>query len=472
MPIDLGALAGGFTENLGEHLLEYGVGVAVSEALRPEAVRLGQASWSAQPTRAVDPGTAAAIVAEDVEAHEWGANEAVQSGIDGPRFDAMVGEVLNAPGVGELFEAFRRGLIDQAMFVHGLRKAKLETMWDAPLIALKDVLLSVDQLATARQQGFIDQQRQYAESALQGVDAERAELMYEIAGLPPGIVEAMQLANRGIIDQATFAQIVREGHTKTKYTDVLYQLRRHLLTPSEYGDAALRGWITTDEAKQGGGLSGFEPDDMDLLIKLKGRPLIVHQVQTGTARGGVYNGPTGHIPEAFIRSLEQGSIRPEWYNLAYANRYTLPSAFFMRTLLQQGAITEADFAEWGKQEGWAPDMADKIAAAVAGGAGAKGDPHVTKAETTAWTTAQRTYIAEETTAADVAPIFDLLAIPPDSQTQVLKVWDEVRALTRKQLTPAQVKKAIGQPGKDEAWALQQLLDRGYSRDDAQTFLAE
>lgn len=469
---------GGIAGNAAGEALAFGLGFALGRVLDPAGTALSQEAWLAALSadsglgRAVEPGAAAQIVAESVEAHEWGAHEAAQHGIDSDRFAALVGEVLNAPGVPELFEAWRRNLIDDAQFEHGLRKAKLEPIWDAPMKALKSRLLDVEQLAAARQQGFIDKARQIEESGLQGVDAERAEILFDVNGLPPGAAEAMQAVNRGLADRALFGQMIREGHTKTKYEDLLFAMRRALLSPAEYAEAHLRGWISAPEMTAGAALHGLEATDADILFKLHGRPIPEHQVTTGEARGGSYNGPASEIPEPFLRALQQGSLRPEWYNLAYANRYTYPSAFALRGLATSGAITEAETHETLLRIGWPPDFAAKVAAAWHGGAGSKADPHVAKAETQLWGTLHKSYIDSEED--DAAATADLTTLGVNAATipEVLRLWNLERAVIRRSLTPAQIRKAAGQPGKDHAWALARLAELGYSAVDAETFLAE
>ena len=308
----------------------YGAGLATGPALRPVTRAVESEIWKLHQDVPVNPETAAAIVAEDVEQRDWGANEAASNGIDGSRFDALVGEALTAPGVGELFALWRRGLIDSAAFEHGLRKAKMESRWDTPLEGLHDVLLSSEELAMLQQQGFIGADRANSEGALQGVTSERQQLRFDASGLPPGIATALDLLRRGIIDRATFAQIVREGHTKTKYTDDLLALERRLLTDTEYVDAHLRGYLSEAEMLAGTRMHGLTDADAQTLFKSHGRPITVHQVTTGLARGGSYDGPIDAIPTEYITSLREGSIKPPWYNLAYANRYTLPSFFVLR----------------------------------------------------------------------------------------------------------------------------------------------
>src|SRR5205085_9990046 len=107
--------------------------------------------------------------AEDVALQPWGEGEASLTGVDADRFDKLMQAVRNAPDLGSAFELWRRDLVTDADFEHALRKARLEPRWIEPLKALKQRLLSPQDLAMMRQQGFIDRPRQIEESAKQGV---------------------------------------------------------------------------------------------------------------------------------------------------------------------------------------------------------------------------------------------------------------------------------------------------------------
>jgi hypothetical protein len=198
----------------------YAMGVATGPVLVPALEEVKNEAWTIHPSRVLDAEVAAAIVAEDVEQRNWGASEAAQGGVDGTRFDALLGEALNAPGIPQLFEAWRRDLINDAAFEHGLRKAKLEPRWDAPLKALKSRLLTLSDLANARQQGFIDVAGSTRRASKQGLDPGRADILFQLSGLPLGVETMQQALNRGLVTAPTFDQAVREGHTKTKYTDL------------------------------------------------------------------------------------------------------------------------------------------------------------------------------------------------------------------------------------------------------------
>jgi hypothetical protein len=352
----------------------FALGGAIRSPLEPPLVELTNKTWeefvAAGVTVPTDAGDAAEIAAEDVASVAWAKTQAAQRGVGGDQMDKLIGAVRNAPGTGDLFQLWRRGLITTAQFEHGLRKARFETLWDKPLEGLHDVLLSSEELAMMQQQGFVDQARADSEGALQGVTNERQQLRFEASGLPPGIVEGLQMLRRGIIDPATFAQIVREGHTKTKYTDQLLALKDQVLSANDYVTNTIRGWSDANTMHTGGALTGHTPEQMDLLFQNHGRPLSWHQVFIGLRRGGKLGPDETGIDPAFLTALRQSDIRPEWYPLAWAQRYTYPAAFVLRTLTQAGDISQAEAEQILLFEGWEPKLAATVSAKWSHGASA------------------------------------------------------------------------------------------------------
>jgi hypothetical protein len=456
----------------------FAAGIAVGPALGPVVQEVVNRAWEAHPDKRIDAGTAAAIVAEDVRLRDFGAAEAAAHGFDGDRFDALLGEALNGPGLGTLYDALRRDFIDDADFEHGLRKAKLEPRWDDALRKLRRVLLSPQEAANARQQGYLSAEQQVAIAELHGLNADDAETQFLTVGLPPGAATAQEYLNRGLIDDGTFAEMIREGHTKTKYTDVLRRGARYVLSPMNYVEGRLRGWLTDAEMYAGTSLHGVTQEDTDLLFKIHGRPISFHQTFIGTRRGGTLDGPIAGIDPAFLAALRRSNIQPPFYNLAWAQRYTYPSPFVLRSLTQSGDISEADAHEVLIFLGWEPTFAAKVSAAWAGGTSAATDAHVGKAQTQLWTTLHRSYIAGESTKTAARPVLASLGLTTAAQDQVLAFWDAERALVRKQLTPAQIKKAYVKGIKNQAtgltWtrddALAALIERGYATTEANEFL--
>jgi hypothetical protein len=283
---------------------------------------------------------------------------------------------------------------------------------------------------------------------------------------------------RGIIDQATFDQIVAEGHTKTKYTGDLEQLRRVLLTPGTAVRARLKGHIDDAEMHSRGAAWGYTADDMDLWYQAEGRPATAHQIHIGYMRGATLAGAANER-DAIDIAVKQSDIRPEYSDLIYAGRDNYPSLFQLNRLVQANAITAQTAGEWATKSGLNADVVKTLEAYWGGlSGGATTSPYLSKADTQTWNTMHRAYLGSVIDAASVAQGFDLLGVPVADRQPILNRWTFERDLERKRLTPAQVKKAwaesVVNPATGAAWtrdeAVAYLIELGMSTADANVFL--
>jgi hypothetical protein len=477
-----------------ETAVGFGIGFALGRALTPVGTKIMQDAYAEHPDKALDAETVAAMHAEAQPSAPDLAGEAAQTGIGTDRVEALVALALTAPGVPELLELLRRKLVSPDDFTHGLRKAKLDARYDAGVTALRDVLLDPAVVAVAIQRGVIPDPgllpvgpptevgnvppmpvapiEAVTEVAGSGMTEDRLAVHARIIGLPPAPGELLELLNRGVIVEADYLRGIAEGNTRNEWGRFLMQLRRKLITPHEYAELQLRGWQSEAERNAGAALSGMTADDAQLIYELLGRPIAVHQVTTGLARGGTYDGQPKTVPEPFLKALEESSIRPEWYDLAYANRYTYPSAFVVRALLKDGTIGPAMAEDAFLKEGWPPEWAKQVADHTAAtGTGAK-STHVTKAQTQLWTTTHRSYVADESDDAAATAALDAAGVPGDELPAVLDLWRHERELIRRQLSAAQLKKLYhdGKLTRDETVARVVLL--GYNEADAGNLVDE
>jgi hypothetical protein len=176
-------------------------------------------------------------------------------------------------------------------------------------------------------------------------------------------------ATRNLATRATFDQAIREGHTKTKYTELLWALREQVLTASQWATAWLKGHATEAEAKAGGAAVGYPADAMELLYLNQGRPATVRQIHLGYARGADLPGVPNEI-EAIRTAVRQSNIRTEYADLLIAQRYTYPSAFVLRALAADGTFSQDEARTILVESGWRPEWAEAAAAKWSGAAGA------------------------------------------------------------------------------------------------------
>src|SRR5574340_872708 len=323
------------------------VGGAVSGAITPGVQEIINVANSKNAVKPPSYFMLAEGVAKGRVNADWAAARAAEQGIGGDAFTRLT-EIANiGPGIDVAFELWRRNLIDDAGFAAAVKEEALNDSWLAPLEGLKEKLLSPAELANARQQEFIDDGRLESEGALQGYDAERMQLMFRMAGLPPGVMDGLTMLRRGIIDQATYEEIVAEGHTKTKYTPYLLQLQRQLLSPEVWAGLRLRGWVTEAEAAAGGALWGYTAEDMHRMYLDRGRPAAPGQMWTAAARG--IDGQDGRpMDEAqFTQGIVESDIRPEYARMLWEIRYLYPSLFQLKRLVSSGAMHPATGADWG-----------------------------------------------------------------------------------------------------------------------------
>jgi hypothetical protein len=494
----------------------FALGTAVGPALSPAVREIVNEAWSRYPTHPLDPAALAEIVAEDVELLQWGRDQAAESGIASGRFDALTEAVRNAPGVSELFALWRRDLIDGAAFEHGLRKARLEPRWIAPLRELKNVLLSPADLAMMRQQGFIERARQIEESAKQGVDAERADLLFEISGLPPGVAQGLELWRRDIIDRQTFDEIVREGHTKTKYTAALEVLKRVLLSPATVVNLFLRGWIDRPEYHSRMAKWGYDAADADDWYDASGRPAAPVQMFNAWARG--VDGPD-NVPmnkAQFLKGIRESDIRPEWGEMLWGIRHAYPSLFQLRNAVQSGAISRARALTilgyeryedqdatamvdtWLRQGGTTSkgltvsDLANEYEARwltraqyiaelrqlgySADNAAAKADAEDSRRARAARNRrveliGQR-YVKHALSRDQAVAELTASEVPARVRDSLMPEWDAMRSITPDALTSPQIKKAFARAQITRAEAVTRLMAKGYEEASANIYLDE
>jgi hypothetical protein len=471
----MAAVAGGGF-NPAVALIGFAFGRAIGPVLYPAVRDLENFAWSEHRVYPLSAETAAALWVEGVWTKERADTEAGYTGVSTSRLEALHDLMDDPPALALLYELLRRGRIDDAKFREALRHHRIETDYFTDLLALQTVLLTPGELAQARQRGFIDQARQYAEAELQGVTNERAEVQFKSAGLPPPTERALQMWRRGIITEDEFKQTIVEGNEKLKYQDEEAALYHPLLTPATIVNQRLRGWRDTPWMNARLAEHGYTQEQALDLFQGQGRPISVRQVFIGLRRGGVYNGPTGDIPQPILKALQESNVRPEWYDLADAQKESYPSAFVIRQLATSGALDPTQTHRILMEIGWPEWLIDAVVEAWTGatdGTTAAG-PRTKSAQTVAITEIRNAFLIGQADEAQARDWLGRIAIEPEEIDGMLPIWDVMREVPQRGLTPDQIKKAYRKL--PSQWPRERALDElqllGFTADDAATILDE
>lgn len=379
----------------------FAAGIAIGPLLAPLLRALENETWSQYPDMPVNAGALARGVAERKIPAGAAGSEAALTGFGPTAFTTLVELARSSPSVADGLRLIQRGQMSPADFVTVLQRAGLEDEWIAAYQQLAvnglepwQVPLSPADLALGLIRGNLESFQApsgpafpqglssegsnvppdpvlgldvVSEAAASGIDADRMALLARNVGLPPGVIEGLNMLNRGIINEAAFALLIEQSDARLSWGPFLIKLRQMLLTVHETVEARLRGYITTDaEMYQRTAMHGLDETDTNLLFDITGRPLAVHQVTTGLARGGMFGGDYEGVPEPYLTALRQSNIRPEWGNVAYSNRYTYPSGFQIKAEVKAGDLPVPEAIQLLLEVGWSPHWAEFFANAWAG----------------------------------------------------------------------------------------------------------
>lgn len=478
----------------------YAFGVATGPVLAPATEQIRQEAWKFYSTRIPGvAGLAAGVAQGQVDegtAREWAARQ----GFGDQAFSALIDIANTGPDVGMAMQAWRRGKLTDAEFSTVLKRHAIEDQWFAAIEALKAEVLGPADLARAIHRGLIPDPGllkgtlpsgvgnvpaypvypvdALAEAEASGYDRDRLGVLVGLQGLPMGSHEAAQALFRGVLTEDDYLRAIAEGNTRNEWADAIREQSRQIPSAAQYVAAWLRGWITKGQRDAGAARHGMQPADVDLLALAAGRPVTTRQAFLGFIRGGRVEGESWDERETFRRAVIQSNIRPEWEPILWAQRYTYPSAFVLRTLVQSGDLSADDARQVLTFSGWEPTLIDKVVAAWSGGTATAADTHTAKAQTQLWSQTHRSYINREISDTVARNALADAGVPAASRNAILQLWQTERDLIRKQLTPAQVKKALAKGSRNAAtgqpWtrdeALAWLVANGYSTNDANDFL--
>ena len=480
-------------------VISFGAGTAMGPVLRPTLQDLSNEIWQLHQVRPFGPELAAALEAAGIWTPDQAAQEGAYTGFSGGRMADLMKHALRYPDTAELLELWRRDRLTAGEVGLALQRAGIPDTYRAAVLDLFTGRLDPSIIAVAGQRGVMDDAGllpvgppsavgvvrpmpvspldTLAEAKAHGIDAERLAVLMRIVGLPASPDLAARMVFRGIIERADFDRAISEGNTRNEWADSLFEGFREIPTARDFVQLHLRGW--TDEAGMlaGAHRHGMRDADTDVLFKITGRPISFHQVFIGERRGGTYDGPTTAIDPAFLKSLRESNIRPEWYNLAWAQRHTYPSAFVLRALTQAGDLTQAEAQEILLFIGWPEALATKVSerwSGVAAGATVTAGPRVKAAQTSAITEIRSAFLIGQ---ADETQARDWLGRIGVEQTEIdgmLPIWSVMLEVPQKGLSASQIKKAYR--NLPAAWprtrALDALESLGLTADDAATILDE
>ena len=214
----------------------------------------------------LSPADAALAVLRSEISTAEGEAKAALSGVSKADFQTLVANTGEPPGAESLMEALRRQFIDESRFTHGILQSRIRNEWVDVLLKLRYSPMSIADAVNAVVQNHLPASAAAAIAEQNGLEPGQVNTLIETAGSPLSRTELEELFNRGLIDQATVIQGLRESRLKDKYVDDALALHVRLPEPRQVVAMVSHGVLTHDEAARLLTQYGFSPDVAGLLI--------------------------------------------------------------------------------------------------------------------------------------------------------------------------------------------------------------
>lgn len=341
------------------------------------------------------------------------------NGFTNEQLTIFLGNVGEPLGLEQLLEAYRREFIDQAEVERGIKQSRVRNEWIPTALKLAFAPITVADAVNANVQGYITPAEVAAIAKQNGLESGQSDLLIKVAGEPLSRTELEELYNRGLISQADVEQGLRESRLKNKYVADAFALHVKLLEPRMLSSAVEVGALTHDEAIKRALEQGYSDADAQVLVNEgSNRKLLTRRNEVLTAAETLYE--DNAIDEAQLRAAAK-------------------AAGF--------DVTETDeivkVAEYRREARWVSSVITVIRSKYVG-------HHITKSQATGY--------------------LDSLGMPAARRDQLLVIWDMERAASTKQLTEAQIAKALKLQLISPENALERLIQLGYSAGDAALLL--
>lgn len=344
---------------------------------------------------------------------------AAESGINAHSFDILVGNTGEPPGLQQLLEGYRRGFIDQATLVRGIKQSRYRNEWITLLEQLRFEPMSVADAVNAAVQDQLPADQAAIIAEQNGLEPSAFPILLNTAGEPLSRTEMEQLYNRGLVTQAQVDQALRESRLKNKYVNLAFDLHTKIIPIFSIQSALRYGGITDQRAIESLVSEGYSHTDAAAIVSSASMERL----------------------KAFRDKVVQST----------------------ETLYEDNLITPAAATAAITSMGYTADEVNFIIQA----AELRRQAKLIQSGVNA---IRSKFLAHHLTENAASGLIDSLGIPANQRDELLSVWSiELSAYTR-DLTPAQVIKAVKLSliTPDDGAARLQFM--GYSGDDANLLL--
>lgn len=203
----------------------------VGAAIAPFIQDIANQAWAAHTSVPLSPAELALGVLRNNPHLGDPYAEAAKSGYGATHLDALTYNTGEPPGVEQMLEAYRRGLMDDGRLEKGVRESRVRDEWFDIIKALRYAPPSSLEAIMGNVKGHLDEGEARTLFQEGGLDPKHFDWMFQTAGRPPGAMELLGLVNRNLMSEETFTEAIRQSDIQNRWIPYLLELRRYLPPP-------------------------------------------------------------------------------------------------------------------------------------------------------------------------------------------------------------------------------------------------
>lgn len=303
-----------------------------------------------------DPQTAATLAARGIISKDFARSESSGGGFDDPHQQWLQEAQVAYPTLDVALRLLNLDLTTEADVRLWLERQAVPADHYDMLMALRRLLLSPADLALANLRGFMDDTTMNGYAKQLGLSEADMAVLVQNTGEPPGLMQLLEAYRRGFIDQTRLVHGIKQSRVRDEWADVVEKLRYAPMPVADAITAAVRGYITPDQAEAIADQNGLLPADFQTLYHAHGRPIADGQALELFNRGLF-------TADQVKQVVRQSDVKDEYVDAVLELHLKLLPYFEVKAILAAGVRDK----EWGVQQltkqGYSADEADAVASA-------------------------------------------------------------------------------------------------------------
>lgn len=239
----------------------------VMAAVQPYVTDVQNLAWSGHTSLPLSPEEISIGRVKDTLGNIDVYHEGAKSGYDQQRLDVMYLNTGEPPGIMQVLELYRRGLLDVDRVTTAIRQSRIRPEWQDAILDLRYAPPSGAEAIMGLVKGHLDEGAARTIFQESGTDPKHFDWIHATAGRPPGAEGLLGLLNRGLIDEEMFGEAIRQSDIQDRWIPALLAERRYIPPPRSIVPMLRSGAVTEEYARVLMGYHGIIPEDQDIYIK-------------------------------------------------------------------------------------------------------------------------------------------------------------------------------------------------------------